>query len=275
MRYRLNKMKNMKKALKYLVLLLATITVLQGWAQIPEKPVPPRLVNDFSKILSAQELNNLETKLRYYNDSTSTQIVIVIVNDIGDYAIADFANQLGEKWGVGRKGKNNGAVIVVKPKVGSSRGQASIQTGYGLEATITDAMSRRIIEKEMVPFFQENNYYGGLDAATTAIFKLASGEFKADQYAKKNSGSYLVVIIIIVVVILLMRTSGGSNHMGGKGGGSNLPFWTALFLASQAGRSHSGSWGGFSGGSGGSGGGGGFGGFGGGSFGGGGASGSW
>jgi uncharacterized protein len=266
----------MKKTLKYLILFLAAITVLQGWAQIPEKPNPPRLVNDFSEILADDEVNSLETKLRNYNDSTSTQIVVVVVNDIGNVNIADFTYQIGEKWGVGRSGKNNGAVIVVKPKVGSSRGQASIQTGYGLEATITDAISRRIIEKEMVPFFQEGNYYGGLDAATTAIIKLASGEFKADQYAKKNSGSYLVVIIVIIIVIVLMRSSGSSNHMGGKGGGSNLPFWTALFLASQAGRSHSGSWGGFSGGSGGfGGGGGGFGGFGGGSFGGGGASGSW
>lgn len=266
----------MKNTLKYLVLLLLTITALHGWAQIPEKPNPPRLVNDFSKILADNELNSLETKLRNYNDSTSTQIVVVIINDIGDYAIADFTNKIGEKWGVGRSGKNNGAVIVVKPKVGSSRGQASIQTGYGLEATITDALSRRIIEKEMVPFFKEGNYYGGIDAATTAIIKLASGEFKADQYSQKKTGSYLVVIIVIIIVIVLMRSSGSSNHLGGKGGGSSLPFWTAMFLASQAGRSHSGSWGGFSGGSGGfGGGGGGFGGFGGGSFGGGGASGSW
>lgn len=265
----------MKKTIKYFVTIIALLFSLQVWSQIPEKPNPPRLVNDFSKILSDNELQSLETKLRNYNDSTSTQIVVVIVNDIGNTDVADFTFQIGEKWGVGKKDRNNGAVIVIKPKIGNSKGKAFIGIGYGLEGVITDALSRRIVEQEMIPNFQQGNYFSGIDAATTALIKLASGEFKADKYTKQQGkGSFIMLAIIIAIVLILMRSSGSSNHMGGNGTGSNLPFWTAMFLASQAGRSHGGSWGGFSGGSGGSGGGG-FGGFGGGSFGGGGAGGSW
>jgi uncharacterized protein len=265
------KMKNLLRNFVLITLLLAAFSVS---AQIPPRPNPPRLVNDFSQILSAEEVNQLEVKLRRYNDTTSTQIVIVTVNDLGNYEVADFAYRVGQEWGVGQKGKNNGAVIVVKPKQGNSKGRAFIAPGYGLEGAIPDALAKRIVEVEMIPQFKENNYYGGLDAATTAMIKLASGEYKADRYqGGEKPAPYIIIFIIIVIVIILMKSSSGnSNHFGG-GRNSSLPFWMAMMLASQAGRSHSGSWGGFSGGSGG--GGGGFGGFGGGGFGGGGAGGSW
>lgn len=243
--------------------------------EIPPRPDPPKLVNDFTGTLSQSQLQQLESKLLHYNDSTSTQIVVAIVRDLGNYEVSDFAYRLGENWGVGQKGKNNGAVILVKPKTERSRGKAFIATGYGLEGAVPDALARRIVENEMIPSFMENNYFEGIDKAVNTIISLASGEYTSDEYLNSTNdappGAWVIPIIVIIIIILAMKLSRSNHHIGNN---KNMPLWTALWLASQAGRSHRGSWGGFSGGSGGFGGGG-FGGFGGGSFGGGGAGGSW
>lgn len=256
--------------------LILTGTILTARAQnIPARPNPPRLVNDFTGVLSKSQIQQLETKLVDYNDSTSTQIVVVLVSDLGNYEAADFAYKLGESWGVGRKGQNNGAVVLIKPKTERSRGKAFIATGYGLEGVIPDALARRIVEVEMIPSFMENNYFAGIDKALNTIFSLASGAYTSDEYLNRQqeapSGAWFVPIVIIAIIFLMMKLSRSNNHIGNN---KNLPLWTALWLASQAGKSHGGSWGSFSGGSRGFGGGG-FGGFGGGSFGGGGAGGSW
>ena len=243
--------------------------------EIPAAPNPPRLVNDLAQILTADEVNTLERHLVNNNDTTSTQILVVTVTDLGGYEAADFAFRLGEKWGVGKKGSNNGVVILVKPELGNSNGKAFIATGYGLESVIPDALAKRIVEQEMIPFFKQGDYYGGIKQAVQAIIGLASGQYTADKYEGKRNGSPVIIIIIIIILIVIFKSRGNSTNIGS--GGSSGFLWTALWLASMANRNHGGSWGGFSGGSGGfgGGGGGGFGGFGGGSFGGGGAGGSW
>jgi uncharacterized protein len=245
---------------------------------IPARPDPPRLVNDIAGVLSSDEVQNLERKLVMFNDSTSTQIVVVLVKSLNGYDKNEFARLIGEKWGVGQKGKNNGAVVLVKPKYPNEKGDACIQTGYGLEGAIPDALAKRIVEKEMIPNFRSGNYYAGIDAATSAMISLAKGEYTADQYTNrknKKSSPYglLIPIIIMAIVFTLIR----GNRARGMSVGKTLPFWAAFWLLGSMGRGHSGSWSDFSGGSGGfgGGGGGGFGGFGGGSFGGGGAGGSW
>jgi uncharacterized protein len=243
---------------------------LSSFGQIPAKPNPPRLVNDFTSTLSAQEIQMLEQKLVNYNDTTSTQFLVVLVSDLGGYDPADFAFRLGEEWGVGQQQYNNGAVILIKPKTQKSRGQAFIATGYGLEALIPDALSKRIVDQEMIPEFKNERYFDGIWRATDVMIGLASGAYAADEYNQEPSAAWFVPILVFGIIFFMMKARGSANHIGSK---SNLPFWTALFLASQAGRSHGGSWQSFSGGRGGSGGG--FGGFGGGSFGGGGAGGSW
>jgi uncharacterized protein len=245
---------------------------------IPPQPQPPRLVNDFAGLLTPREEQALELKLRYFHDTTSNQITIVTVNSLDGYDAASYAFELGEEWGVGQADFNNGVVILVKPKKGNQdKGRAFIAVGYGLEPAIPDAIADRIVENEMIPQFRSDNFYGGLDDATTVLMQLAAGEISADGYNKQTSESPLIgflPIIIILIVFLLMRST--RNRSDGMGR-SNLPFWTALWLGSSIGRSHSGSWNNFSGGGSGFGGGGGssFGGFGGGSFGGGGAGGSW
>lgn len=253
-------------------------TVIGGFSQdIPARPDPPRLVNDFAGILSAGEAQNLEDKLVALNDSTSTQIAVVIVKSLNGYDKFEYSRLIAEQWGVGQKNKNNGAVILVKPKYPQEKGEVWIQTGYGLEGAIPDALAKRIVENEMIPNFKQGNYYAGIDQAVSTMISLTKGEFTADQYQKKHAGknspfALLIPLIILVAVLLFIRSGRGRSMSVGK----SLPFWTAFMLLGSMGRGHSGSWNNFSGGSGfGGGGGGGFGGFGGGSFGGGGAGGSW
>ncbi len=236
----------------------------------PSSPNPPRLVNDFAGALLQTEANALEQKLVAFNDSTSTQISIVIIHSVGSYEISDYAFQLGEKWGIGRAKKNNGALILVA----LDDHKVFIATGRGLEGAIPDALAKRIIETQIRPEFKQGNYFAGLDKATDTMIKLSSGEYTADDLKNKVPViSFMPVFLFLLIAFFILRSRVRSAKSYASLNGTN--FWTAWMLMNAARGASRGSWGNFSSGSGGFGGGGGFGGFGGGSFGGGGAGGSW
>lgn len=264
----------------HILFIALVLSVSQIFAQdIPDRPSPPRLVNDFVGLLKDQQSNYLERKLVAFNDTNSTQIAILIVSDLQGYDVADYAQRVAQKWGVGQKKYDNGAIIVLKPKTASSKGDVNIDVGYGLEPIIPDITAKRIIENEMIPRFKNDDYFGGLDAATNVMMSLAAGQFTADQYKDNTGGGgglgFLVPFIVMIIVISMINRRRGNYYDTTGKKSSSLPLWTALWLGSSMGRGSGGSWSNFSSGSGGFGGGGGFGGFGGGSFGGGGASGSW
>ena len=238
----------------------------------PEPPNPPRLVNDFSNTLSESQKAALENKLVAYNDSTSTQISIVLIRSVGQYDISDYTFQLGEKWGIGRKDKDNGMLILAAME----DRKVFMATGYGLEGAIPDAVAHRIVDNVIVPAFKAEAYYEGLNQATDMVIKLAEGEYDAEDVARKGNSSgaiffILFFIVMFVIIPLIKNRKDNDNHMGGKSGGIDL--FTTMMLANLLGGG--GRRGGGFGGGGFGGGGGGFGGFGGGSFGGGGAGGSW
>lgn len=275
-------MTNKQKAyIPIVILLFFSIFISQiNYAQtIPERPSPPRLVNDFANIFSQKELRSLEKKLVRFNDTTSNQITVVTVNSIGDDTPFNLATEIGLKWKVGRKEFDNGIVILIKPKISKAdKGQTYIAVGYGLEPAIPDAIAKRIVDNEMIPSFRHDDYFEGVDRATTVLMQLASGEISTDDYRNQSGANGLVSLlpfIIIAIILVIIRSSRSRTHGISSSGSGSL--WTALWLGSMmgGGRSNSGSWGNFTGGGSGFGGGGGFGGFGGGSFGGGGAGGSW
>ncbi len=239
-----------------ILILLFTSTI--SFAQnIPERPNPPRLVNDFANILSADERESLEQKLDAYADSTSTQIAIVTIQRLDGDAVEDYAASLGEKWGVGEKDKHNGIVILLAMQ----DRKVDIATGYGVEDGLNTNVCKQIRENIMTPRLKEGNYYAAFDDATNAIFDVLAGKFVNENPQGNNdknslpTGVIMIIIIIFIIIIIANRnnrgggfiSSGGFFPMGGGFGG------------------------GFSGGSSG----GGFSGFGGGSFSGGGSGGSW
>ncbi|MRR24232.1 TPM domain-containing protein, partial [bacterium] len=123
----------MKRSGLIMALLLVTaISAVQGQTLLP-RPNPPRLVNDYAGILSPEEAQALENKLVAFDDSTSNQIAVVIVDDLQGYDRSDFAYRVARDWGIGQGDFNNGLLVLVKPKTASSSGQVFIATGYGLE----------------------------------------------------------------------------------------------------------------------------------------------
>ena len=278
----MNKATKSLLAIRYLAVFTSLILYWGSTcAQIPSRPSPPVLVNDLASVLSSTERNDIERRLVEFSNNTSNQIVVVTLNSLEGNDKAQVAYSIGQTWGVGDSKFNNGLVILVKPKKRSERGEAFIATGYGLEGALPDAVCKRIVENEMIPFFRQDRYYDGLMASLDVILPIAAGEYSHTQYTKGADGSIFPAIavlffVIVFVVSMISKKGGGTTNLGGgnKRGPSALDLLLLGSILSSAGRGRSGGFGG--GGFGGGGfGGGGFGGFGGGGFGGGGAGGSW
>ncbi len=246
----------MRRILSFILLFFVTLVN----AQIAERPSPQRLYNnlsnEFPQFLNSSEAEQLEDKLVQFSQETSNQICVVIIDDLNGLEPADYATKLINEWGVGKKGTNNGIVVLLKP----NSHDLFIAIGYGLEGAIPDLATKRIRENEMNPYLKSGENYTALDKGTTVLMQLAKGEVNVKDYSRQNAGKInpVSVIIIIIIIIFLLRAFFGG------GGGSTY---------SSGGRTYWGG-GGFGGGSFG-GGGGGFGGFGGGSSGGGGSGGKW
>jgi uncharacterized protein len=254
----------MKKILLPILLICFFVANAQIEKILPAAPNPPKLVVDFTSTLTPDQINALESKLKVYDDSTSNQIAVVLVGNTGIYEIADYAYQLGRKWGVGNKEFNNGIVVLVSIE----KHQVFIATGYGLEGAVPDMIAKQIIESSIVPNFKGNDYYGGLNKGTDDLIAAIKGEYKAPPgYADRNKKDEFPVALIIFVVFIIIfsirnKNGGGGSYMSRRGYHGVPP----IIGFPLGGGSDSGSSGSDSGG---------FGGFGGGSFGGGGAGGSW
>lgn len=253
-----------------------------GFSQfkIPEKPsnvTEQTSVYDYYNLLSETEKSNLEQKLIKYSDTTSTQIVVAIISSTQGENINYLGAQWGEKWGIGQAEEDNGVLIILA----KDDRKIAINTGYGVEHLLTDAMSKRIIELDIIPFFKQDDYYGGLNRGADAIFEVMTGEYQGTR--QSNTGGefpfgflFLLFIVFIFIIISISKNRRGRGGSGGKNSGGGFSLLDAIILSNMGRGSFGGGSGGFGGSSGGGFGGGGFGGgFGGGGFGGGGASGGW
>ncbi len=240
--------------------------VLDPVALAKSRTGAPTLVNDFAEVLTPDQRHALEAKLVALDDSTFTQVAVVIVKSIGSYNIADYNVELARALGVGNKKTNSGVLLLIAKE----DRKLDITVGYGLEGALPDATAKSIIDDVIVPNFKGEDYYRGIDEGTDAIIAAVKGEYNTPR-AKSGGGMPSAKLIVIIIIILfLLMSSGGGGKKGGafmsRRGSRGLP--GPIFFPMGGG---GGGWGGGSGG----GGGGGFGGFGGGSFGGGGSSGSW
>jgi len=262
----------MKKLFLLSIVALFSSFLVSAQNDIFSKPAKEQLVVDQAGVFTEQEITQLKEKLHQFSKETSTQVLIYTTPDLQGYDVGDFAQRLGQSWGIGSKEFDNGIVIVFKPK-NSEPGRITIQTGYGIEPLIPDAVANQIIDNEMIPEFKNGNVFNGFNKAIDVCISLTKGEFTAANYESKIKksenigGAVFILIIFLITVFSLIGKSRTGRHYN-AGTKSNLPLWAALFMLGSG--SHRGSgFGDFSSGSGS------FGGFGGGSFGGGGASGSW
>ena len=261
-----------KGIILFFLITFSGVNITFAQFEIPKKPDFQTSVYDYANLLSESQKSNLEQKLIKYSDTTSTQIVVAIINSTEGENINYLGAQWGQKWGIGQAKEDNGILILLAK--GDRR--IAITTGYGIEHLLTDALSKRIIERDIIPYFKQNDYPGGLNRGADAIFEVLKGEYagarKSNQTELPVRFIFILIFIFIVILISISKNKrGGGGNRGNRSGG--LDIWDAIIL-SNMGRGNynrgSSGWGGSSGGGGGFGGG-----FGGGGFGGGGASGGW
>lgn len=223
-------------------------------------PAATGYVNDFAGVISSANKNILDSYLKKLDKKTGAEVAVVTLDSLKGNSIEDVALDIGRKWGVGKKGKNNGIVILVATGDKKMR----IEVGYGLEGIITDGKAGRIRDDYMIPFFRQGDMEKGIINGTIAVASEIAKSYNVEMpaefndsvsdlsayssyssHTEKYSGSDIFIIIIFIIIIMLLPRRGffvgGYTNYGGGFGGSS---------------------GGFSG-------------FGGGSFGGGGASGGW
>jgi uncharacterized protein len=193
------------------VLILAAGLTLPALAALTFPPLTGRIV-DQAGIIPADARAQLDSKLAALEEKTTDQLVVVTLSSLQGTDIADYGYQLGRAWGIGQKGKNNGALLIIVP----SEHDVRIEVGYGLEGDLTDAVSRLIIENAMLPRFRANDYPGGIERGVDDIIQVLSGDaaaFKeraAERPEAKGGGLNPFLIFGIIAVFWII----GSHFFG-------------------------------------------------------------
>lgn len=242
-------MSHFRKRFRLLLAIACVALAADAWSLEP--PQLRTYVTDFAGVLTQSERDGIEQMLREYDARTSSQFVVLILTTLKGESLEDFSMRVAELNQIGRKGKDNGLLLLIALQDRKLR----FEVGYGLEGVLTDALTSVIIRDVIAPSFREGRFAEGITAGLQAAMQAAAGEFTAPpsrERSKDDDGNIVPFIILLIIFFVFFRKKGR-----GRGGFIFIP-------------------GGFGGGFGG-GGGGGFGGFsgGGGGFGGGGSSGSW
>ncbi|MEN3950779.1 TPM domain-containing protein [Iodidimonas sp. SYSU 1G8] len=250
----------------FFLALLLCVAALPGFAAEPKFPaLTGRVVDDADVLSQAAELR-LTSWLQGFEKDTGKQVVVATVKSLQDRPIEDYGYQLGRHWGIGQKDKNNGAILLVAP----NDRQVRIEVGYGLEGELTDALSRVIIEEQILPAFKAGDYDGGVVNGTAAILKTlgwnGAAPVPVDAPSQPDNVDYGALLYIgFIILFFVLRGLFGRRRPGVWGRRSRGGLAGGLAGIALGGLGRGGGWssggGGFSGG--------------GGSFGGGGASGRW
>jgi uncharacterized protein len=207
-------------------------------------------VLDQTNTLNQTQIAELDAKLQHYEDSTSTQICILLIPTLGGNPVEDFTVTVLDSNHIGQKNKNNGALILLA----LNDHQGWISTGYGLEPTLTDAATSMIYQNILVPALRKGDVYSGLDEATTAMFQVIGGEFKNENpqgrfdrvhRAPSINGVKLIVIGFFILIFFLRAIAGSASRrtvVGAGGAGSGCMggilqglFWSSLFNSGRGG----------------------------------------
>ncbi len=236
--------------------LILILTCSSSFAlEVPTRP--EGRVTDQTRTLSPGEIAALDRKLSNFEQETSNQIAVLLIPSLQGDSLEDYSIRLAEKWKIGQKGKNNGAILLIVKDDHKIR----IEVGYGLEGALPDALAGTIIRNEIAPRFRAGQFYQGIEAGIDAIMAATKGEYKARPEKRRGSlwASWLPFLILFLFFGFFALAASQARrrhyHSGGSGG------WASGGGFFGGGSSWGDSGGGFSGG--------------GGDFGGGGASGSW
>ncbi|MBX7197811.1 MAG: TPM domain-containing protein [Rhodospirillaceae bacterium] len=181
-------------------------------AEISFPPLTGRVV-DQAHVLSAGAVRSLDQKLADHEATTHQQVIVATVASLQGHDIAEYGYQLGRKWGIGEKDKNTGAILLVAP----TEREVRIEVGYGLEGTLTDALSRAIIEQRIIPEFRAGRMEGGIIAGTDAILGTLRGEAPVQPVQRRGNhredpGEIPPVALIVIFIVFLLLTRGGGRR---------------------------------------------------------------
>jgi uncharacterized protein len=177
-----------------LIVFLAFLTPLHVWAlEVP--PLTGRVV-DLARVLTAEDSQFLNSQLQAHEEKTGNQVAVLILPSLDGEPLEEFSHRVATTWKLGRKGTDNGILLLVALKERKLR----IEVGYGLEGTLTDLRSARIIRHEIVPRFKEGNIPAGVRAGTDAILKTIEGTYQADGESQRRTEDALHHVLIGIVI---------------------------------------------------------------------------
>ncbi len=214
------------------VMLLAVQVLLPAAFAALEFPALTGRVVDNANLLSASQERGLSKQLEQHEAETSNQIVVVTLPGLQGTTIEDYGYQLGRHWAVGQKDRNNGVLLIVAPNERKVR----IEVGYGLEGDLPDALTKAIIEQDILPAFRNNDYPGGIMTGVDSILAAISGSYEPQAKSSKKSNKFVLLIFFVFLLITILkfflrdklpidvyvggrRISGGSSSGSGSSGG--------------------------------------------------------
>ena len=185
---------------------LQTLSEQNAPAKISEKsgdiPVLSGRVVDQAGVLSPAAKRELETTLAAHENNTTNQLVIVTTRSLGGRAIEEYSLELGRRWGIGQKDKDNGALLVVAP----NDKQVRIEVGYGLEGTLTDALCGVIINRYVIPEFKKGDIEGGVKIGAQKILAVLEGDESVKRQLDKEGETPVETYGIIAGMALLFAS---------------------------------------------------------------------
>lgn len=203
----------------FLLLLPLTVAAL-------EVPKASGYVNDLAGVISAPTELKIEDFLRSFEASDSTQLVILTIDSLEGEVLEEYSLKVAESWGIGQKGKDNGALLLVARQDRKLR----IEVGYGLEGKLTDLLAGRIIDNEIKPRFQAGDFEGGIIAGITSMAEAVRGEYQGtgttSRKKKQNPLGSLALLLFLGPGLMLLGGGGRRGRhrrtgfwIGGLGGG--------------------------------------------------------
>lgn len=203
----------------------------------PDLPALTGRVVDAAALLDVAQENALDARLAEHESATGHQVVVATVTSLDGRDIADYANRLGRAWGIGRAENDDGVVLLVAP----NEREVRIEVGYGLEGALTDALSSRIIRRDILPAFRDGDFPGGIDAGVQSILAVIRGEYVApadDRPAERDRpaddiGAILPLVFIAMILVLNLLRRLGSGRLAN---GAFPAGFAGLFAAVLTGR---------------------------------------